>query len=400
MKVLLIETEDDGHYVSLYLKLLIKELLKKNFSVSLLITKKIFKNKNYSFLKNKRIEFFFIKEIKKPIYYNFFFLFIYQIKFFFNLKNYVTRVKSVSKPDLIYMNTFDHIDKAAALFGSPFGKSNFFTMILKTKFHLKYFNIGPNYFLNFLYKKAFIRVCNIKTLKKIFVIDKLISNYAKKIRLKKVVYVQDAVDIDYYSKIKKNKLKKLSFEFKKKYSIDNNCYTILIYGAIRKNKNIKYLIDAIKNKVFKKKIKLLIAGKQDGQMKNYLNNLNLPTSAKNLELINIDHYISEQLEAIIFNVSDLVWVGYSDSYGSSGVFFLSAFMNVPVLTFQNGLIYHMNKLYKIGISIDSSNPNNVVSAINLLMNRQKSEFKNKFYNFTSKYNNESFSEKIVKELIN
>ena len=50
MKVLLIETEAEGHYISLYLKNIIKEiLLRKEISLSLMTTRTIMLNNDFKF---------------------------------------------------------------------------------------------------------------------------------------------------------------------------------------------------------------------------------------------------------------------------------------------------------------------------------------------------------------
>ena len=48
-------------------------------------------------------------------------------------------------------------------------------------------------------------------------------------------------------------------------------YIILVYGFIRKEKCINYLINTIKNFKFSKNIKIIIAGEQANEIKLYLN---------------------------------------------------------------------------------------------------------------------------------
>ena len=163
MKILIIETEIDGHYISLYLKNIVREILSRKIESLTIITKKsAIADENYKFFKNKKINIFYIRDIKKPKKYNFLFLLIYQIRYYFNIKKSFNTISKNKKFDLVYVNTLDHFDKALSIFGSPFKKVNFYGLFNHIRFHLSYFKLEKNFLFSYFYEILFRRILKIK----------------------------------------------------------------------------------------------------------------------------------------------------------------------------------------------------------------------------------------------
>jgi hypothetical protein len=390
MNILLIETKTSGHFISLYLKLILEELINKKYKIFFMTTKKIANDANYKFLNDKKINFVFIKDVKNPKYYNKVNLFFYQCRYFFNIKKNFNQIRSKAKPDLVYVNTLDHFDKALALFGSPFNDVNFSGLMCKFQFHLYNKKIGPKYWSNFIYEFLFGRLYKIPTIKKIFTIDNLFFTYFKEKNKdhKKIVYVNDAIDSNSFKVSKKDNFK----DFKKKYEIDNNCFVILIYGHIRNNKGISNLINGLFFVKLKKRIKIIIAGKQEPMIRKYLEMYRHNHS--NFDLILIDSFISHELENTIFSVSDAVWVGYVDHYGPSGVFSLAALKKIPVITSNIGIIHTLNTKFKVGVSVDINNSKDVGNKIKYLT-LKNINYKNNFERLILHMKKNNFASKIV-----
>jgi uncharacterized pyridoxamine 5'-phosphate oxidase family protein len=91
-------------------------------------------NNDFKFLRNNKINKFYISNIKKPKKYNLISLFLYQIKYYFNIKTNFKKISKTENFDLVYMNTLDHFDKALSVFGSPFQKVKFYGLINNLKF--------------------------------------------------------------------------------------------------------------------------------------------------------------------------------------------------------------------------------------------------------------------------
>lgn len=397
MKVLLIETEAEGHYISLYLKNIIKEiLLRKEISLSLMTTRTIMLNNDFKFLRNNKINKFYISNIKKPKRYNLISLFLYQIKYYFNIKTNFKKISKTENFDLVYMNTLDHFDKALSVFGSPFQKVKFYGLINNLKFHLNYYDLGKNFYLSFFYEKLFKRILNIKNLKNLFVIDNYIKVYLtnKKIDNCKLVKINEAIN---YENIIISKREK--FIFKKKNSLNNNDFIILIYGAIREDKGIKYLINCITQNSFDKKIKIIIAGKCEKKILQDIKEFEKKSKQFNFEIILFDFFINENFQKILFSVSDLIWIGYEKYYGSSGVYYLSGLMKRPVIVNNSGAIHYLNKKYKIGVNTDVTDQKKVSKKIKLIMFNGPMYYKNNFKKFINLNKKNVFAKKIIKTIL-
>jgi hypothetical protein len=152
-----------------------------------------------------------------------------------------------------------------------------------------------------------------------------------------------------------------------------NNFIILVYGAMRKDKAINELFNAIQGAKFQKKITVIIAGVQDDYtskyIKNFKNNNNLT-----FDLISLNKFIDYKLEKIIFSISNLVWAAYINYYGSSGVYFLSGYMKIPLIISKKGLICWLNKQYNIAISADIKNIQDVQNKISFMIKNGNNNF--------------------------
>jgi glycosyltransferase involved in cell wall biosynthesis len=392
MKILLIELETKGHHITSYLKSIINDLLINNHKVYLLTTKP--ENKKIIDFKNK-VKIFYVKKNENLESKNYFYLLNVQFKNYFKIKKKFNKILKKNQFDLIYLNNVDHFDKILSILGSPFRKIIFFGLFLNPKIlHNERFNI-----LNFLkisiYKYLFNRILNIKTLKKIFIINQLCYEQIPKNKLEKIKLINEIGTLSYKNKIliTKNNCKKI-------LGIEKKSFVILVYGAIREEKELIYLINVIKKFYYNYKMKIIIAGQQDAYTKKILSE-HVHNDVIKKKFLIINKYIDERLEQILFKSSDLVWTGYSKNFsGSSGVFFLSSMNKVPVITSNHGLIYWYNKKYKIGKSTDLRNPNKVRKVIDYFINNREINFNENFKKTNNIHNSDNFSKQIQHCLIN
>jgi hypothetical protein len=397
MKILLIETEIDGHYISLYLKNLVGEILSREIESLTIITKKsVTVGENYKFLKNKKVNIFYIKDIKKPKKYNFLSLFIYQIRYYFNIKKSFNAISKNKKFDLVYVNTLDHFDKALSIFGSPFKKVNFYGLLNYMRFHLSYFKLERNFLYSYFYEVLFRRVLNIKYLKNIFTVDDYIKTYLdhQNVNNNKIIKVNEASIIHNIVISKKKKR-----AFKKKYLLNKNDFVILVYGAIRKEKGIKYLINSVISNNFNQKIKIIIAGKCDRKTLHDIKQFQKLSNKFNFEIIIFNYFIDENFQNILFSASNLVWIGYTRYYSSSGVYYLAGHMKRPVIINNKGTLYNLNKKYKIGVATDVTDPKKVCDSINFIMISESRYYKNNFKQFININKKNVFSKQIIDKIL-
>jgi hypothetical protein len=391
MKILLIELETKGHHITSYLRTIINRLLKKNYKIYLLTTKP----KNSEILKfHEKIKIFYVKKNKNLKKINYFNLIYLQLKNYFTIKLKFKKISKKNYFDIIYLNNLDHIDKILSILGSPFGKVYFYCLFLNPKIlHNSNFN-----FFNFLkvsiYKFLFYKILNIKTLKKVFILNPLCYKQIPKHKLKKIELLNEIGTYAYKRKISQNRI-----ECRKLLNLDKSYFVILVYGSIRKDKELIYLIDVIKKFYINNKIKIIIAGLQDEYTKKLLRE-NIYNNAINEKFLIINKFVNDTLEQVLFKSSNLVWTGYSKDFtGSSGVFFLSSMNKVPVITSDHGLINWNNKKYKIGKSTNLRDPNKVKKVIDYFLKNKRLNLNNSFIKTNYIHNSENFSKKIEKNFI-
>ena len=107
-------------------------------------------------------------------------LMILQFRKYFLIKKKFKELTKQYHFDAIYLNNLDHYDKALSILGSPFGKTEFFGLFLNPKIlYNEKFNI-LNSLKIWVYRVFFNNLINIKTLKKIFIINPLCLKYISK----------------------------------------------------------------------------------------------------------------------------------------------------------------------------------------------------------------------------
>ena len=368
-KILIIETEYVGHYLTGYIKYILRSLNKKKIKIFLLLSDETLqKGKGaLKILKDENVKFQ-IETLKtiKVYNYNFISLFLYQLKLYFLIKKKFQILSNKIIFDHVILTSIQRVDKIISILGSPFGIIKFSGIFLGLKFHLKMFKIDSQSTNNFLSKYLFYRLLKINTLTKIITNDYLLKKFVKKKRWKnenKVLFLHDPKEFN-YKFTKKNALTKLGIDKKK--------FIILVYGAIIDSKGVEELLNIYKLK--KPNIHCLIVGKQYGSTKNFLKNSNLVKSLIKKKKISIyDGWQTEIKESIFFNASDAVWIGYKNYSFPSGVLYQAVCLKKPTILSKEGFINELNKKFRIGISCDIKNPDDILNAVNKIKNKKYSQ---------------------------
>jgi glycosyltransferase involved in cell wall biosynthesis len=368
MYVLLVEPEYQGHHVALHLNLLINEFYKRRWQINILTYKKSASSEAYRLIDKKilrKINFFYIKEISFYNSKNIFYLIYIQIIKYFNIIRSIKKILLKNDIDHIYFVTGDHIDKVLAILGNFSLRVKFSLMLIYSKVYL---NKNINYFSRLILgvkKNLLFKLIDLSYLKNFFVLDLFLFKFIKKNKknnFSKVVYTPDPAQLKYF----------FSQRFAKNYlKIKKDVFIILIYGAIKMSKGIKELISSLQY-LNNNKIKLIIAGKQTDDVKFFLKleaNKQLVNSG---QVIIFDGFKNYRDEAILFSASDIVWVGYDDSFsGSSGVLHQAGLANKPVITNRLGLLGYLNKKYKTGSVVNLSSVIDIKNKILYLYRNKK-----------------------------
>ena len=383
MKILLIELETKGHHISSYIRSIVHNLVNKNKKIILLTTPEI-KKKDYYLYLRKNTKIIFTKKIKQPVKKDIISLLKYQFNYYKLIKVEYLKIIKTNEIDLIYLNTLDFFDKALAILGSPFGSTKFLGLFLNPKFYDDYKN---NIIKKKIYEYFFNKILKIKNLKEIFLVDPIYLKNLKKKKKKNWKKINLLNDLGSGNKIKKFRYSQE--KCRQILGIEKGHYVILVYGYLRENKALNELFSAINSIDHKNKITILLVGKRDNETRDFINNrIKTNTNLKNI-IINIDKYADDFFEKIVFKASDLTWTGYKKTFnGSSGVFFLSSLNKRPVITSNHGVIGWYSKKFKIGVSTDLDNKNQLVKILNeLIKNKNKTQ-----YNFDHVNLKHSFSQ--------
>ena len=253
----------------------------------------------------------------------------------------------------------DYCDKVVSLFGSPFGDYPWGGLVMQYKFHYTSMNaLRPPEPGDAAKERAFGRLLKNKTLRKLFVIDELLFEYAsRKFRESeaRLEYVADPVDMA-------GTLTKA--EARARLSIPLNKKVIMIYGALHLRKGIPELILAASTAGFPPNVVIFLAGSQGDDLNELMRSRVVQQLKTKKVLIEADRYLDDEEEYAAFRASDIVWVGYRQFYGMSGVLVQAGKAGLPVISCQDGLIGWMTKKYKLGVTIDVDSTQQIIQAIN------------------------------------
>ena len=367
INILIVETEYEGHYLTGYIKYILRSFKNQRVKITLLTSIDAKKNANGAFeiLRKENVKFN-IETLQNVSNQNRSTaqLLINQIRLYFIIKTKFKSLTLLSRFDHIFITSAQKIDKALAFFGSPFGNIAFTVIFLEVKFHLKSYKISHNSRFNYLSKIFFRKVLKIPTLHKIITNDHLLKNYTKEKKWKEYERLQFLHDP-----------KEFNFNFKKNNSRDilglpKNSILVLVYGALIDSKGINELLSIFKNNTLKKDIRIILAGKHLGQIPNFFKNNNFISDLLSKNKIFIfNSWIDEKKESHIFAATDIVWVGYKNYSSPSGVFYQAMQKSLPVLISNDGLINNLNKKIKVGCPVNIFNSESIIKGIDKILKK-------------------------------
>ncbi len=385
-KLLIIETYYEGHYLTGYIKYILRSLKNKNFEITLLTSKKTIKYGKgaIQILNEEKVKFKIISEDFDN--YPFFLkgnLYFQQVINYNKLINFYKK-NLYDNYDLICFTSLQRFLIPLCLFGNPFNNIPIIGIFLGAKFHLKYFKIFQPGSFDLIYKILFKILLKKPFIKSVILNDHLLEKFIKKYYenlSKKILFLHDPKETRF--KLNKVKVRKsLNLSKKSKY--------ILLYGALIDSKGLEELFQIIKSNYIGKNIRLIVAGKQFSSTKTFLKSNEVKKLIYEKKIIIFSGWQNEQMEAKLFTATDVIWIAYKNYSYPSGVLYQAASFGLPVILSNDGLINQLNKKYKFGISINIFNINESAKKINKIMNiKNYSNFSKNikiFYNLTKPNN--------------
>ena len=361
MNITIVEPSGSGHHMALYVRHVARKLVASGITVSLLTTHSAVAHPSYDLVLaevKENIELCFLPELPKTNSSSTVALLFAQIKAWFILRKEFQKIVKKVQPDVVYVPTLDWMAKATELFGSPFGNTPFVALYMSPKHHRKAMGLGPASRQDWFYRKLFLRLLKIETLRSVLVIDEFFFEYCQKhygTLSGKVRYVPDFGEVS-GSGTKKDCREALGIGLDKK--------VILVYGSLTKRKGIVQLIEAFIDPDVPDDVILLLAGKPDEEIEAMMKTRRVEELVESGRVVARLHFHSVDEEYRVFMASDYAWLGYvSGFHASSGVLYQAASIGLPVIAMRGGLIGRIVMRYSLGFLIDPSDTGSIVAAL-------------------------------------
>lgn len=256
-------------------------------------------------------------------------------------KNCATEVGATE----IFFNSFDEVAskacRRAALFSMP-------PPFLRGKISGIYFrprqlDTGHVSFNKFLKKFGFGRLYRQRWFKHIFLANEfLVERVRKNYPGETFSFLPDPADLN----INDNQV-----EAQKKLGVPSGRRILLHFGSGSKRKGLQLLLTAIESLPKKEKLFLIVAGKQEHDLKTRML-LSKLEQAGHLKLM--DYYVSDAEEKLCFAAADFVILPYLSHYGSTNVLARAAAAQKPVVASDYHLVGRRVLTYNLGILFENA----------------------------------------------
>jgi len=387
--VLIIDPDSDGHHPN-YIQLVARAFAKQSYNVTLCvdtsnkaIQNEVLNTDMYSFK-------FSLYDQKSRDNYSRIYLIRSQIHMWFKSRALIQRFHTQGWNGRVFYPYLDRLLYAIGMLGSPDQRAPVAGIVMRPPKPLdqvsKYSVASIQALaLNKLLKTS----CNKSRISDIFVIEPLYYEKIKAIinnRSSRLTLLPDPAScFRVNNKQTARKLLNLPAEPK----------LILVYGKIAAPKGVLELLRAIKQ--MNGNVQALIVGEGvatiDAEMLAEAGSDNIFGKIA----IRRNIRVSMDEERLYYEAADIVWVGYHNHLGMSGVMVQAGQMKLPIIGCNQGAIGYYCNNYNIGLSISPTNSNEIISVIKLLISDQaKSEIMGENgYRVFSKHTPQYFMDSLI-----
>jgi hypothetical protein len=148
--------------------------------------------------------------------------------------------------------------------------------------------------------------------------------------------------------------------------IPDEAHLVLLYGSLTARKGVSQLIRAASVPQCPISIHILLAGRQNGEVKQCLQLIEAKALSVSGRLHVLEQYLDDRLERTVLSAADSMWLGYSKFYGMSGVLVLAVRHGLPCIFTREGVIGYLGRKFAVGPEIDPDNLPTVVQALRSL----------------------------------
>ena len=363
MKLLIVEPRAHGHHFSLYLLNILREALRRRWAVQVLTTQDALDHPAMSIIAREfdgRVAFSKMPVPRQWMNGSSVALLANQLFYYLAMRR---GYRAITAPqfDAIFIMDLDSVDKALALFGSPFRAIAVSGVFVHLKFHWPSIGLGCGGRSPALARWFFHRLLSRRLVRSVSVIDETFASYIKLHGFsgadKVVIVAEPAVTACVLERGVARAL----------LGVDDSRFVVLVYGAHTMRKGLHYLLEAL-SRIDDPGIRVIVAGDMDGEVRLFLS-LNLPASLQaSGRLQVIGRFINHDEEQALFSASDVVWLGYGPGFvGQSAILPLAAAYGVPVLAKSGGMIGSITRKHGIGLLVCPERIDEVADAVLRLM---------------------------------
>ncbi|WP_434108686.1 glycosyltransferase [Paraburkholderia caffeinilytica] len=271
----------------------------------------------------------------------------------------VCRIVGRAQPiRLVVVPYVDYFLYALPFLGSPFGKTPWIGITMRSTFHHHKVGIKSpdrpivNAVKALLFKRA-IRTAGLRTL---LTIDPTLPEWAARSATKTsaaIAYVADPFP---------DERAENPVQARERLGLDPTQRYLLVYGAITERKGIYELVHALTR--LEHAPTLIVAGEQDAGTRHFMRNHVRSLTPAPLVL---DSFIANDVERDLFSACDAVWLGYKGHYGMSGVLVQAYRFGKPVIATEDGLIGWFSRRCELGPILSDLSSASIGKAINETM---------------------------------
>ena len=206
-------------------------------------------------------------------------------------------------------------------------------------------------------------------LKTLFCLDPFAVKHINKFDSTSAVHLPDPVELPNQNKCQIASLKeRLGINSKKK--------VFLLFGALNGRKGIYQLLEAIGllSPALCEQMCLVLVGEANPTDRALIKSKVAATClAQPVQIIEHYEFVPEQDIQGYFQLADVVLAPYQRHVGMSGILLLAAAANKPVLSSNYGLMGEMVQRYQLGISVDSTLPEEIAKGLQRCLEESSEE---------------------------
>jgi len=260
--------------------------------------------------------------------------------------------------DMVIVPFADDCLDALAVSGSPFGRTPWVGVSMRTQFHFSKVGVIADKRVDAGVRAVlFRRLLRQPSLKVLLTIDPTLHHFARhrqEREFAKVQYLPDPCEsLDPIGRK----------EARNSLGIPEDCKAILVYGMLSERKGISHLIQALSVPECPETVQVILAGSQDADVKALLESPVAASLIASNRLHVVSGYLPNSHVAQLVYASDAMWIGYIDFYTMSGVLVLASRNGLLSITTQQGIIGYLSRVHGCGIPVDPRSQQSIVDVL-------------------------------------